>query len=166
VGTALIVSVRRFVNWQHASTNRRIFTAMVVVGTATVLGKVLAMAKDIVVASYFGTSDAVDAFFIAQAVPTFAISVIAGSIPAALVPVYLRVRERDGSAAAGRLLGSVLLLAGTAIALSCVVLALLTPAIMPLVGARFGGDKLALTRHLFLLVLPPTTGASRRSRSA
>jgi putative peptidoglycan lipid II flippase len=154
VGTAPIVSVRRFVSWQHASTNRRIFAAMIVVGVAGVLGKVLAMAKDIVVASYFGTSDAVDAFFIAQTVPTFAISVIAGSIPAALVPVYLRVRERDGSVAAGRLLGNVLLLAGTAIAVSCLVLGLLAPVIMPLVGARFGGEKLALTRHLFLLVLP------------
>ena len=127
---------------------------MIVVGAATVLGKVLAMAKDIVVASYFGTSDAVDAFFIAQTVPTFAISVIAGSIPATLVPVYLRVRERDGSAAAGRLLGNVLVLAGTAIALSCLVLALLGPVIMPIVGARFSGEKLALTQHLFLLVLP------------
>jgi putative peptidoglycan lipid II flippase len=127
---------------------------MVVVGAATVLGKVLAMAKDIVVASYFGISDAVDAFFIAQTVPTFGISVIAGSIPAALVPVYLRVRERDGSAAAARLLGNVLLLAGTAIAVSCLVLGLLAPIIMPLVGARFGGDKLILTRHLFLLILP------------
>ena len=127
---------------------------MLVVGGATVLGKVLAMAKDMVAASYFGTSDAIEAFFIAMTVPTFAISVIAGSIPAALVPVYLRVRERDGAAEAGRLLGNVLVLAGTAIALSCVVLALLSPIIMPLVGARFGGEKLALTRHLFLLILP------------
>lgn len=154
MGTAPIVSVRRFVSWQHASTNRRIFSAMVVVGAATVLTKVLAMAKDMVVASYFGTSDAVDAFFIAMTVPTFAISVIANSIPAVLVPIYLRVRERDGVAGAGRLLGNALALAGAAIALSCLALALLSPVIMPLVGARFGGEKLALTRHLFLLILP------------
>ncbi len=32
MGTAPIVAVRRFVSWQHASTNRRIFIAMVVVG--------------------------------------------------------------------------------------------------------------------------------------
>jgi putative peptidoglycan lipid II flippase len=146
--------VRRVVAWQHASTNRRIFAAMVVVATVTVLGKVLAMAKDMTVAAYFGTSDAVDAFFIALTVPTFVISVIAGSIPAALVPVYLRVREREGVAEAGRLLGNVLVLAGTAIALACILLALLAPIIMPVIGARFGGEKLVLTRQLFLLVLP------------
>jgi len=154
VGTAPIVSVRRVVAWRHASTNRRIFAAMGVVGAAPLLTKVLSMAKDMVVASYFGTSDAVDAFFVAMAVPTFAISVIAGSIPAALVPVYLRVRERDGPVEAGRLLGNLIVLVGTAIALSCLLLALLAPIIMPIVGARFGGEKLALTRHLFLLILP------------
>lgn len=154
MGAAPTVSVRRVVAWQRASTNRRIFAAMVVVGGATVLGKVLAMAKDMVVAAHFGTSDAVDAFFIAMTVPTFAISVIASSIPAALVPIYLRVHERDGIAGSGRLLGNVLVLAGTAMALSCLILALLSPIIMPLVGARFGGEKLALTRHLFLLILP------------
>jgi len=154
VGTAPLVFVRRFVAWQHASTNRRIFAAMLVVGAATVLAKVLAMAKDMLVASYFGTSDAVDAFFIAQTVPMFVISVIAGSIPAALMPVYLSVWERDGKASASRLLGNVLTLAGTAIAGSCLVLALLAPVILPLVGVRFGGDKLVLTRHLYLLILP------------
>ena len=154
MGTAPLVSVRRFVAWQHASTNRRIFAAMVVVGGATVFAKVLAMAKDVLVASYFGTSDAVDAFFIAQTVPAFAISVIAGSIPAALMPVYLRVWEREGKANAGRLLGNVLMLAGMAIACSCLVLALLAPIVLPLVGVRFGGDKLVLTRHLYLLILP------------
>lgn len=127
---------------------------MMVVGAATLLAKVLAMAKDMAVASYFGTSDSVDAFFIALTVPTFAINVIAGSIPAALVPAYLRVRERDGIAEASRLLGNVVLLAGMAIAFSCLLLGVLAPVIMPLVGARFGSEKLVLTRHLFLFVLP------------
>lgn len=154
MSTAPTVSARRIIAWQHASTNRRIFAAMVVVGVATLFGKALAMAKDMAVASYFGTSDSVDAFFIAVAVPTFAINVIAGSIPAALIPVYLRARERDGVAGASRLLGNVLVLAGMAIGVSCLVLALAAPIIMPLVGARFGGEKLALTRHLFVLVLP------------
>src|SRR4029453_18118803 len=95
-----------------------------------------------------------DAFFIAQTVPAFVISVIAGSIPAALMPVYLRVWEREGKANAGRLLGNVLMLAGMAIACSCLVLALLAPIVLPLVGVRFGGDKLVLTRHLYLLILP------------
>jgi len=154
VGTTPIILVRRVAGWRHASTNRRIFAAMVVVGAATLLTKVLAMAKDMTVASYFGTSDAVDAFFIALTVPTFVITVIAGSIPAALVPAYLHVRERDGSAGAARLLGNVLVLAGTTIAVSCLVLALLAPVLVELVGARFNGAKQLLTQHLFLLVLP------------
>ena len=55
-----VLDVRRAFAWAGASTNRRIFAAMVVVGAATLLSKVLGMAKDVAVASYFGTSDAVD----------------------------------------------------------------------------------------------------------
>jgi putative peptidoglycan lipid II flippase len=146
--------VRRAFSRRYASTNRRIFVAMVIVGVATLLAKVLGMAKDMVVASYFGTSDAVDAFFIALAVPSFAINVIAGTLPAALVPVYLRVYERDGTRAAGRLLSDMLILAAASLAAASVVLVLLAPLFLPLVGATFGGEKLALTRNLFLWILP------------
>ena len=149
-----IVGVRRALAWRNASTNRRIFAAMVVVGVATLLARVLGMAKDMVVASYFGTTDAVDAFFIALAVPSFAISVIAGSLPGALVPSYVRVRERDGGRAAARLLSSVLVVAAAALAAASLVLVLCAPVILPLVGGKFGGEKLMLTRHLFLLILP------------
>ena len=149
-----IADVRRAFAWRRASTNQRIFAAMVVVGAATLLAKVLGMAKDMVVASYFGTSDAVDAFFIALAVPSFVINVIAGSLPAALVPVYLRAYEREGAAAAGRVLSGVLILAAAALAVASVVLVLVAPLVLPLVGATFGGEKLTLTRHLFMLILP------------
>jgi putative peptidoglycan lipid II flippase len=148
------LDVRRAFAWRDASINRRIFAAMVVVGLATLFGKAVAMAKDMTVASFFGTSDAIDAFFIALTVPTFAINVIAGSLPAALVPIYLRVRERDGIAAASRLLSTLLVFAAAVIAGVSILLVLCAPLILPLVGARFGGEKLVLTRHLFLLLLP------------
>src|SRR5215211_3198780 len=83
--------------WRRASVNRRIFAALATVGAAGLLLKVGAMARDVVVASYFGTSDAVDAFFIALTVPTFAINIITGSLPAALVPAYLRVSRAEGA---------------------------------------------------------------------
>lgn len=154
MGTAPIVSVRRLVTWRHASTNRRIFAAMVVVGAGTVLAKVVGMAKDILVASYFGRSDAVDAFFIAMAVPTFAINVVTGSLPVALLPVYMRVQARDGRVAAGRLLSSIVVAAGGLIVLSSTILLLTGPLILPIAGATFGGDKLALTQRLYLLLVP------------
>jgi putative peptidoglycan lipid II flippase len=127
---------------------------MVAVGIATLVGKVVAMARDVAIASYFGTSDAVDAFFIALAVPTYVSYVLTGSLPVALVPVYLRVQARDGAQAAGRLLSSLLIVAGSLIAVASLVLALASPLVLPLAGATFGGAKLALTHRLFLIILP------------
>ena len=127
---------------------------MVVVGAGTLVGKVLAMVRDMAAASYFGTSDAVDAFFIALAVPTFAINVVAGSLPVALMPVYIRVRDTRGLHDASRLLSNVLVVATGLIVAASVVLVLAAPLVLPLVGATFSGEKLALTRQLFFLLLP------------
>jgi putative peptidoglycan lipid II flippase len=154
VGIAPTLDVRRVFAWRQASTNRRIFAAMVAVGIATALGKIIAMGKDMVVASFFGTSDAVDAFFIAVAVPAYATSVLTGSFPVALVPVYLRVRAKDGGLAASRLLSSIVVGAGGLIALATVLLVLAAPLVLPLAGATFGGEKLALTHRLFLIIAP------------
>ncbi len=127
---------------------------MVAVGVATLIGKVVAMARDVVVADFFGTSDAVDAFFIALAVPSYVSQVLTGSLPVALVPVYLRVQEREGVHAAGRLLSSLVVVAGALVAVASLLLALAAPIVLPLAGATFGGEKLALTSRLFLIMLP------------
>ena len=127
---------------------------MVVVGAGTLFGKILAMVKDMTVASYFGTSDAVDAFFIALAVPTFAINVVAGSLPVALMPVYVRVRDTQGLTDASRLLSNVLVVATGLILLASLLLVVAAPIVLPLSGATFSGEKLELTRQLFFLLLP------------
>ena len=127
---------------------------MVAVGIATLVGKVVAMARDVAVAWFFGTSDAVDAFFIALAVPSYVGEVLTGSLPVALIPIYLRVHQQYGAQEAGRLLSSLLLVAATLVALATALLALVAPLVLPIAGATFGGEKLELTRRLFLIILP------------
>ena len=146
--------LHRVHGWRRASVNRRIFAAMVTVGFAGVLLKIVAMGKDVAVASYFGTSDAMDAFFIALALPTFALGVVAGSIPAALVPAYVRVKDREGEAAARRLTSTVLVAAVAALAVAAALLVVFAPLILPVIGATFTGEKLALTKRLFFLLSP------------
>lgn len=151
---AIQIYVHRAHAWRRASVNRRIFAAMATVGAAGVLLKVVAMAKDVVVASYFGTSDAVDAFFIALTVPTFAINMITASLPVALVPAYVRVARAEGAEGARRLLSGTLVGTVALVALVSLVLVLSAPLLLPLIGANFGGEKLVLTRHLFYFLLP------------
>ena len=140
--------------WQRSTVNRRILAAMVTVGGVTALTKAAALAKDVLTAAYFGTSDAMDAFLIAFVLPAFATNVIAGSLEAAVVPTYVRVRDRDGPDAAKRLLSSVLVTSTVLLAAVGVILLLAGPYLLPLIGATFAGEKLALTRHLFVLLIP------------
>ncbi|MCC6244306.1 MAG: polysaccharide biosynthesis C-terminal domain-containing protein [Gemmatimonadaceae bacterium] len=80
----------------------------VVVGALTATVKIASLLKDTLVAQYFGNGAALDAFLLALVVPSFLISVAAGTLPSALTPVYISVRERDGARAAHDLAKAVL----------------------------------------------------------
>jgi len=127
---------------------------MVIVGVGTLAAKLVAMAKDMVVAAHFGTSDAMDAFLVALALPTFITNVVAGSLPSALVPVYIRVREREGRDAARRLLSSVLAGAIAVVVVASLLLVVLSPLLLRVIGSTFSTEKLALAQHLFVFLVP------------
>jgi putative peptidoglycan lipid II flippase len=88
------------------SVNRRIFRAAVIVTFAGVLVKVIATAKEFVVAGAFGRSDAMDAFLIAFLVPGLLVNLFSESMNQALIPTLVRVRETEGLAKAQDLLSS------------------------------------------------------------
>ncbi|SRR5579862_808602 len=136
------------------SVNRRIFTAAVIVGLVTLIGKILAMGKEVFVASWFGTDDSLDAFLIGFLLPSYAINVIAGSIEPALVPVFVEVRDREGTAAAQRLFSGTLTLSIALLGISALALAALAPWVVPLLCSGFSPEKTRLTLHLFYLLLP------------
>ncbi len=97
---------RRVAAWFQASPNRRILAAILTVGGFSVVVKVTATVKELVVAYQFGTGDAVDAFLIAFLVPSVVVNVVAGSLTAAFTPVYIEVRETLGVPAARRVFQS------------------------------------------------------------
>ena len=135
--------------WQERSVNRRIFAAMVTVGGFTTLVKLAAAAKEMAIAYQFGTSDELDAFLIALVVPAFGVTLIGGSLNAALIPTYIQVREQEGQPAALRLLSSVMVVSiGFLVGLS-VILAFSASFILPLVASGFSAEKMAVTRSLY-----------------
>jgi putative peptidoglycan lipid II flippase len=154
VTQALAAYIDRWNAWTSLSVNRRIFAASLTVGTLTLLVHVGTAAKELVVAYQFGTTDTLDAFLIAFLLPSFLISVVAGSLPSAFVPVYLEVQHRDGQEEGERLYADVMgwslvILVGVSF-----IMALLAPVLLPLLGSGFGEQKLALTRSLYLTMLP------------
>src|SRR5688500_7223302 len=140
--------------WRESSVNRRIFVAILTVGGFTVLVKVIAAGKELVVAYQFGTRDVLDAFLIAFLLPTFAFTLVSESLNTALIPIYIRVREHEGPQAAQHLFSSVMVWSVGLLTAASVVLAFTVPYVLHLLASGFGPEKLALTTSLYYLLLP------------
>ena len=131
----------------------RIFAATLTVGGFTTLAKLAGGLKVILMARYFGTSDALDAFLIALVLPSFVAETAAGSLIPSLIPTFIEVRQSKGTEAAQRLYSSVLAAIAVLLAILAVLLAVCSRLLLPLLGSSFGPSKLVLTRWLFLWLL-------------
>jgi putative peptidoglycan lipid II flippase len=138
---------------------REILAATATVTALSIAVKAATGARELLVAWLFGTSDAVDAYLIAYAVPYFLITVVAGALPSVLVPAYLRVRHDDGAPAAELLLSSAVVIAAVVLVPLSVLLAMWAPGYLPLLASRFMPEKLALTAQL-AIILAPTLATS------
>jgi putative peptidoglycan lipid II flippase len=145
-------------NWWHEfsarSHNRKIFGAMMTIGTLTVGVKILSMIKDMATAAWFGRGDGMDAFVIAFMVPSLAIVVISGSFNAALIPAHVDVQQKEGEMQAQKLFSSTVALSLSILLLVTLGLALLGPTILRLLTPGFSPEKLLMTQRLFYLLLP------------
>lgn len=136
------------------SVNGSIFRAVAVVGSASLVVKVISTGKELAVAGYFGRGDMLDAYLIALLLPAFLINLIGGSFNAALIPTFIEVREKQGKDAAQRLFSNVMVLSqGLLIALS-VATAVCAPWLLRIVASGFSPAKAQLTCHLLYLLLP------------
>ncbi len=153
----LSIGLNRWRNWRVKSTNRRILAAMISVGGFAIIVKLTSTAKQLVIADQFGTSDALDAFLIAFLIPSLAINVVSGSFNAAFMPTFIKVKEQQGQGAAQRLFSNVMVWSTLLMIAISGLLALVSPFIIPIVGSGFSPEKQALTRSLFLAMLPVLT---------
>ncbi|BAL73253.1 putative virulence factor [Bradyrhizobium cosmicum] len=126
------------------------------VSTGTLASRLLGFARDSLIAALLGTGAVADAFLAAfQLVNVVRRLLSEGALNAALIPAWLRVRDRDGehaaSAFAGRVLGTV---SAALIAIS-IVIALLMPLIITIIAPGFiGSSTLDLAVANARLMLP------------
>jgi len=136
------------------SVNRRIFRAAAIVTFVGVLVKVVATAKEFVVAGIFGRSDAMDAFLIAFLVPGLLVNLFSESMNQALIPTLVRVREKEGHANAQALLASAMAWICATLAGASLLMALAARIFFPLIVPHFSAGKTVLTEELFWGLLP------------
>ena len=128
-----------------------------VVGSATLLSRVLGLLRDVVLANLIGANGNADAFFVAFKIPNFLRRLFAeGAFAQAFVPVLADTREKGGYAAVRALVDRVAgALGGTLMGLT-----IITVMASPLVATLFAPgflrdpDKLVLTGDLIHLTFP------------
>lgn len=134
--------------------------SIAVLAVATVLTKSCALGKELVVAATFGTADALEAYLVAFVVCMFLVGLVAHSLPAAFMPVFVRHVEDGDTRAARDLVADT---AGLAIAIgfSCAaVVATASGWIGELAGAGLDPPTRALASRLLvvLVAIVPLSG--------
>jgi len=134
--------------------HRRIIGAAMTISVLTLICQLVAVAKELWVAAWFGTSDALDAFLMAMVIPTFVINVIAGSFHSALIPAYIHVRDEGHSKEAQNLFSNVAAYCLILLLMTGVVVTFFGHLLLPVMASGFHQKKLALTQTLLYWLLP------------
>jgi len=127
------------------------------VGAATMLSRVLGLARDQIMAALFGAGFASDAFNTAFRIPNLLRDLFAeGAMSASFIPTFTEYDQKRGAEEAWALGRQLMMTLLTVLVALCLVGWLFTPQFMHLLAAgfaRFPG-KLELTGRLFRIMLP------------
>ncbi len=134
--------------------DRRIFATAGAIVVLTLVVKAGTAVRELLIAWYFGTSDPIDAYLIAYAVPYFFITLLGASVAPVLVPAYVGLRVRNQRRGAETLVGDTLLVSTLLLVLVTVVLAAGAPLYLQLIARGFSTEKLSLAERLAAVLAP------------
>lgn len=125
------------------------------VSTGTLASRLLGFARDSLIAALLGTGTVADAFLAAfQLVNVVRRLLSEGALNAALIPAWLRVRDRDGEEAASAFAGRVLGTVSAALIAISIGIAVAMPLIIMIIAPGFVGPSLDLAVENARLMLP------------
>jgi putative peptidoglycan lipid II flippase len=131
---------------------RVVVSAVWVIGL-TVVGKSLGLLKDIVVASRFGTSAAMDSYLLAFAIPVLITGWFRAPVRAGFIPLFAEKLEKSGEEEAWRAAGIVTTDVFVLTSIACVVAILLAPWIVSAIAPGFDAESHALASSLARIML-------------
>jgi len=128
------------------------------VGSMTMLSRVLGLIRDVVIANYFGASGSADAFFVAFKIPNFLRRLFAeGAFSQAFVPVLSEYRSRRDLAAVKQLVDHVAGALGSVLLLVTLIAVIGAPLLAALFAPGFylaGGEKFELAAQMLRITFP------------
>ena len=128
-----------------------------VISAATLISRLLGLAREQIFAAFFGAGFAVDAFQVAFRIPNLLRDLFAeGAMSAAFVPTLTRVQEKDGREAAMRLANLVINFLVVVVSAICLLGIVFAHEIVPLMAPGFGSipGKLELTTQMTQIMTP------------
>ena len=141
----------------NPSSGGGLLRSSLVVGTMTMLSRVLGLIRDVVIAVVLGATANADAFFVAFKIPNFLRRLFAeGAFSQAFVPVLSEYRETRDAAAVKQLLDRVAgALGGTLLCLTLLAV-VAAPLVATVFAPGFRGDplKFALTTEMIRITFP------------
>jgi putative peptidoglycan lipid II flippase len=125
------------------------------VAAGILLSRLVGLVRSRVLAHYFATSDAADAFAAAFRIPNFLQNLFGeGALSASFIPVYAGLLARDEEEAAGRVAGVIGALLGLLVSALVLAGVLLTPLLIDAIAPGFAGEKRELAIRLVRILFP------------
>lgn len=156
---------------KNLSDDRGVMRAAATLAVGNITSRVLGLAREVVKANLFGTSDLLGAYTVAALVPMTLYNLITGGemVSSSLVPVFSDYAPREKRAELWEVVSTFLSLAVTALLVLVILVQLFTPEVARLAGARNFEDttlipvtiqlmRLAMPAVLFLSVASVLTG--------
>lgn len=135
----------------------KLFKAMATVAGLTLVSRVLGFVRDMALASVLGAGTVSDAFFVAMKLPNFFRRVTAeGAFTVAFVPIYAKLREKQGFAAARGFANDALSGMTLILAAFCAVGVVFMPQVVQLLAPGFdmGGERFELAVQFSRVTFP------------
>lgn len=135
-------------------TEGRLLRSFSIVGGVAALGLCVGLSREILYGRSFGTGIELDAFLVAILAPTLVADILSQAVAAALLPVLLETREKEGREASFVLVSSVLTIVTLLALIACTALFFLAPLMVGLVAPGLNAGERALASSLLRWVLP------------
>jgi len=135
----------------------KVVNAASVVGLATMLSRVFGFLRDVVVAAFFGTSAAADAFFVAFRIPNLLRRLLGeGSLTVAFVPVFTQYLTQKSKAEAAELANVVFTILSIILVFVSLIGIIFSPWIVLAMAPGFADtpDQFALAVYLNRIMFP------------
>jgi putative peptidoglycan lipid II flippase len=137
--------------------NKKITKAAAIVGSATLLSRILGFLRDMVVAGFFGVNEIIDAFYIAFKIPNMLRELFAeGSMSAGFVPVFTEYLTKSSKEEAKKLSDTIFTFLTLTLFIVIFLGIIFAPYIVMLVAPGFKDNALqfALTVNLTRIMFP------------